>query len=307
MTVFFCPYTGKYLDFDRSSLEHIVSGAMGGSRDFAIHVEKQANNVLGSEVDDQVANIYIHRRMKHDLRGHSGRAPRWVSAATLDALGGREARWELTLSDSILRVEPQVIKEQLPNGELRITVSGDRAEATRIFEEIRLAHEAKGKKVSPPVLTEQQIEQPKITVQSFYDMLAFGKFPVKVALGCGHWLWGENWSRGTAAEGLRRALWSKTKPEFDAAVGDKATALPAPAKLGIRVEDTEHGFFASRLPDRTSVLLIFPFGQQGWAVKLGQVPDPEPTMMVLDVKARTVRRLSVLGIASENRFRHEPS
>lgn len=299
----FCPYTGELVDLESSSLEHIIPESLGGTKAFAITVKRQANNSLGAEVDEAVVDLYLHRRMKFDLRGHSGKAPSWAATVKVNDLAGHMARWEVTQAESQLRLRPQVTKERLPDGRTSVTVSGDPAQATAIFEDLKRAHEARGKTVQLlPSAAAQRIEQPTLTAQLRFDLVALGRFPLKIALGVGHWLWGEDWSRGSDAHALRRALWSTTMPALTSAAGERVATL-APTDLGLRVEEAEHGFFVSRLPDGTGALGIFPFGQQGWIVKLGAIPAGEPLMVILDVRARTVRRLSSAELLAEARFR----
>ena len=79
----YCPYTNRDIDCERTTAEHIIPLALGGTNGFEIPVDAEFNSKLGSELDGQLSNEFLIalRRTKYDARGHSGKEP-WTTIKT---------------------------------------------------------------------------------------------------------------------------------------------------------------------------------------------------------------------------------
>lgn len=302
MTGFYCPYLGRLVRADLGTPEHVVPLALGGSNDLCVQVERTANNKLGTAVDAPMIDLYAHRRLDFDLRGHSGKEPEFKLDVTV---GGSPGTWEMRPDGGGVRLKPRVTKTTLPNGKLSVSISGEPTEARRIAATLREAHESKGHHVAPFVETVTVMEQPEVTGAFKYDLVAFGRFQTKLALGLGHWLWGDAWSRGAGASRLRRALWSTTIDELDA--NAPAYAVVPPEKLRIKTQDHEHLFVAVPQQRHTGgmALALFLFGQPGYMLTVSEPGEPsrgDITAVVVDVTTRKVRRLTLQDMFAEDRI-----
>ena len=76
----YCPYTNRDIDRERTTAEHIIPLALGGTNGFEIPVDAEFNSKLGSELDGQLSNEFLiaMRRTKYGARGHSGKEP-WAT------------------------------------------------------------------------------------------------------------------------------------------------------------------------------------------------------------------------------------
>lgn len=76
----YCPYTNRGIDRERTTAEHIIPLALGGTNGFEIPVDAEFNSKLGSELDGQLSNEFLiaMRRTKYNARGHSGNEP-WAT------------------------------------------------------------------------------------------------------------------------------------------------------------------------------------------------------------------------------------
>ena len=305
MVDFFCPYRGIRVPSEGGTAEHVVPRALGGSDEFSVTVERKANNDLGSEVDAPMIDFYSERRIKFDLRGHKRREPAFSSDVLVE---GRPATWEMGPDSGGVRLKTVVTKTPMPNGTIQVSISGDPEKVRRIAAAIQRSHEAKGKLVAPFVETATVLEQPQVTGTFRCDTLALGRFQSKLALGLGHWLWGEEWSSGAGASALRRSLWSRTIEELDANAQNDAAI--SPADLGLRAQENEHLFVAVPAPDRNGgmAFALFLFGQVGYvltASEPGPATERETTAVVLDVTTRRVRRLTLDEMLAEGRVDRE--
>ena len=76
----YCPYTNRDIVHERTTTEHIIPLALGGTNGFEILVDAEFNSKLGSELDGRLSNEFLiaMRRTKYDARGHSRKEP-WVT------------------------------------------------------------------------------------------------------------------------------------------------------------------------------------------------------------------------------------
>jgi len=266
-----------------------------------VQVERAANNDLGRTVDAAMISLYAHRRLDFDLRGHSGKEPEFKLDVTV---GGAPGIWEMRRDSGAVRLKPQVTRTVLPNGNLNVSISGDGTDARKIAANLRAAHESKGRHVASFVETVTVTERPEVTGVFDYDLGVLAKFQAKLALGMGHWLWGDGWSRAPAAVLLRRVLWSTTIDEIDAHA--PTYAFMSPSDLRFKARDHEHLFVAVPQPQPSGTMLaLFLFGQPGYVITVGEPGEPlsEDIMaVILDVTTRTVRRLTLHDLLAEDRL-----
>ena len=80
MTRIYCPYTDRDIEGARSSSEHIIPLALGGTGALRIRVDSAANSKVGSELDGRLADEFLWalRRTESGATGHSGKEPRAV-------------------------------------------------------------------------------------------------------------------------------------------------------------------------------------------------------------------------------------
>jgi hypothetical protein len=309
LTTVFCPYRGYDIDEKDASLEHVVPTSLGGTSTFSVVVERAANSELGSEVDGPiVTELYAHRRITHDLRGHSGEAPRLTSKVSIEDLGDHPARWEQSQGGNKIRLIPRVTRERRPDGSTVVSVTGDSDDAQRIFAEIRAAAVLKGLKVEAETAQQVTVEKPRITGRKDFDLVAIGRFFVKVAIGTCHWLWGEQWSRSEGAAGLRTALWSRSAADLNSAVQDFAQMTPADCWL--RIGEHEHSFLVVPMPDGKLALAMSFFGQIGhvlrFACPLSVVARANVGAVIVNVTDKTTEFLSLEELIREGRAIRPP-
>lgn len=81
MNEIYCPYTDRMISESSASLEHVMPLSLGGSDDFTILVDRDANSQLGSAVDGALSNdpIVAMMRAKKGATGQSGKpfAAKW--------------------------------------------------------------------------------------------------------------------------------------------------------------------------------------------------------------------------------------
>jgi hypothetical protein len=307
--IFFCPYTGREIVETDSSVEHVLPESLGGLGGLTVRVDREANNRLGSEVDAKVTPIFALERVEYDLRGHSGSPPKFEVKVKIPALGHRQGLWEITKSGSVLRPKALVQKTKGPEGRVHVEITGEATQARAIAHGMREKLEKNGQKFEFVDRTEQQLEKPVIEGTFEYDPVAFGRFYAKVALGLGHWIWGDSWSRGPHAAKFRVALWGSTEEELNSAGLDCAT-MESPAALDLRIAKYEHAFVWAAAPGGGYALAVFLFGGSGWLFKVGAPdrppPAPQTDVVILDVQAGTLQRMTYAELVREGRHLRFP-
>jgi hypothetical protein len=170
---------------------------------------------------------------------------------------------------------------------------------------MRKSSAAKGKAFD--VLSEalQTIDQPLVEIQFPWNLLAFLRLYVKLALGIGHWLWGQTWSSSPDAGQLRSALWSTSLEQLNQ-VGLEVRPIK-PDSLSLRLEPFEHCFLTCSHPTVGTSLSIFLFGGDGFVFRmasdgaaLGTVC--EPIAVLIDVTKRHLRRADLTDLVKEGRL-----
>lgn len=73
----YCIYSNDLFKSDKMNIEHIIPKSLGGSDEFTILVNKDANSKLGSTVDGKFANDFLikMKQIHLDYRGHSKKPP----------------------------------------------------------------------------------------------------------------------------------------------------------------------------------------------------------------------------------------
>ncbi len=310
MASLFCPYLGDDVDEAQSSLEHVVPESLGGTSGLAIRVDRASNIKLGTAVDGPVAQLFAGHRVKYNLKGHSGNEPSVMLSGSVEDLGGLGVELELTPAGGSVRLKPSVTRDRQADGSVRVSVRGEPEEAQRIYANIKRTHEAKGKTVQTEDQFPQTLQNLRVTGNIKVDLLALARFQAKVALGIGHMLWGPEWSRSPGAQLIRRVLWSTTVGEANA-VGLQGGNI-TPETLGFVLDECEHAFVVSGLPDGTCALASFFFGQVGTATKLGTVNGVSlgcwPIVLLLNVETGILQRPTSLELYRNRRkaAREEP-
>jgi len=96
METIYCPYTGRDVPLQETSLEHVFPRALGGNAQFSIPVHSKTNSHVGSKVDGEISREFVinRHRANHDARGHSGKVPLIVQKAK-DSQTGKpiQLRW----------------------------------------------------------------------------------------------------------------------------------------------------------------------------------------------------------------------
>ena len=157
-------------------------------------------------------------------------------------------------------------REPTPDGKTKITVAGNVEEAKRIVEEMKAAYAAKGKAMETVEEVVQKVEKPQIDAEFVVDMLALSRFYAKLAIGIGHWLWGETWSRDPVASLLREILWAQSLEQVQKNGVEGGSIKPA--GLGLQLKQSEHCFMTTAHPTNGYTLTIFLFGGDGVTFRL---------------------------------------
>ena len=75
--MYYCIYSDKYFKNNYMNIEHIIPKSLGGSDDFTILVNRDANSHLGSSVDGKFANDFLikMKQINSNYLGHSNKPP----------------------------------------------------------------------------------------------------------------------------------------------------------------------------------------------------------------------------------------
>ncbi len=217
---FFCIYSGKDAPFASRTLEHIVPYSLGGTGEFGTRdVSSKANNDIGSFVDARLINhpFITIERWRLQLKGHSGTVPGIEMSGTID-IDGRRVKADYVINpDGTVHLETYPIVEQ--QGEtLSFRVACDPAKLPTILENIAkkpvkngLTASRRDVKIEITPVKEMILANPSLNIEKQFNI--FDMFPgfIKMALGTGHLVFGETWSRGAEASMLRDVIRDKDK------------------------------------------------------------------------------------------------
>jgi hypothetical protein len=288
----FCPYCGfDHDDATKTSSEHVIPYAMGGSNDFTIVVCELSNNQLGGQVDRPIIEFFPVRseRFFLGLNGTDGTPPT-LDMSGVTYLQGREMQLRNVLGPDgkDTRITSREI-ERIPMGESERWNMKGSPEAIRKALAGKIRDQAsKGKWVKndrgeiitlenlDQILQEvtEEIPNPCVLRKIEFDYLWTRRFFAKIALAIGHYLFGESFSRSKRADELRRTMQAPTMDETGikgAVVFPDTHALP-PLAARFKTQGA-HTIIVSH--GRPRLLTISLFGWLDACLALDEIRDGE--------------------------------
>ncbi len=213
---FFCIYKGQDCPDDQRSLEHIVPYSIGGTGDFGTRdVSVAGNREVGSLVDSLLVNhpFLTVDRWRLQIRSQAGIIPGLEFPGTID-VDGRTLRVEYTVNadgSCNLRTLPTVESDWSTG---TFSINCDPRDLPRILADLEKKGAKKGIPVNPETIKVQSSRQVRIknpTISHERIVPLFDLLPgfVKMALGTGHFVFGEGWSRGSDADLMRAAVYER--------------------------------------------------------------------------------------------------
>jgi hypothetical protein len=213
------------------SLEHLVPYAMGGASEFTINVCEVSNNEFGGRIDRPLIEFFPIRSARFflGLKGTDGTEPT-LDLGGITHIHGREVPLKNVIS-------PQGKDMSLTGRVIERTANEVGGEHWKLMgnpEAIRKAlagkiqdQASKGKWVMDDkgqlvtlenldqLLAEsiETIQNPSVLQKIDFDYLWTWRFFAKLALGVGHYLFGEEFSLSARAEQLRRVMRAETLEE----------------------------------------------------------------------------------------------
>jgi hypothetical protein len=210
---FFCVYSGREHPDSVRNLEHIVPYALGGTGEFGTRdVSTKANSDVGSIADGPLINhpLVTIQRWRLQIKAQSGEIPGISFRGTIDIDGSAvETRYDIHPDGSVeLTTMPKVESDWL-NRKFRVRC--DPRGLPEILDNIIGKGQKKGLPISLDDIRVQSSEQKRIEHPTLSADLSFGLFDlcpgfVKMALGTGHLVFGNAWSRSPDAELLRKVI-----------------------------------------------------------------------------------------------------
>ena len=288
--MFVCTYCVEEKSASERSEEHVIPAALGGAwtvTDVCTTCQEKAN----VEIDRPFAQSLWVREQRHRLRipdryGNIPDAPR-VNATVADGRPAiitlRPGGWELEL--------PPSSRAGNDDGTLEITVSIDE-EAEYISRKIK-----RFERDNPGFTwgtTKRQITPHVPLEASFPFSIPFTlwpRFAVKVALNIGRDLHGDTWLRSDHWFLLNRLLWGHEK---------QVAMKPLPTKRAFWARSgwtppPDHVIMTLHDPENPMVLITL-FGEDSYAVPLGEPSPPGGAAWVLHTQERTWERMSAEGL-----------
>lgn len=211
---FFCIYSGKMWPEDQRTKEHIVPFALGGSDDFVTNdVAKEPNHEMGARADADLIHHYAMswERCSQGIASDKGRIPQFVRKAKAIVDGIERNATFVINSDGTHAVDihPRVVTNWKA-GTFEFTCAPEQvAEIVASIEEkgrrkgmVFSLNESNGSR------REISLSELKLIENFSLDREDMFRGILKIALGTGHWLLGDEWSRSIHADLLREAVWS---------------------------------------------------------------------------------------------------
>ena len=138
----YCIYTDRGVSKMEGSPDHIFPLSLGGKDEFVVWSDRQANSVIGSEVDGALANdpLVEFARRNSGVRGHSKKPPepRWhhskIDARPIQVTWGKD---KVSVWDAIQRRELDEIEFQ--GKEINSTINIGRHTCHRFVAKVALA------------------------------------------------------------------------------------------------------------------------------------------------------------------------
>lgn len=219
----YCPYFGTDLpDSEPFSEEHILQFSLGGPTSLCISVSTKANSRLGTEVDSLLVNNFFitPHRLKHRLAGQSGSIPEIEMKGTLENLDNPlPVRYTYGVDGPKIWLRPTVEYKTEADGQMSLKFgASSEEELLKIIGNVNKKHTKKGLNPIDPSQALQQserthISEPSIQAILTFDATSFSRAFVKMALGIGHLVMGESYSRSDGASLLRKFMW-ETDPSI---------------------------------------------------------------------------------------------
>jgi hypothetical protein len=246
---------------EKFSDEHIIPGALGGPKPFAIRVCETINNTVGNEVDKPFIRMFPVNadRFFLNLASHRGLPTLDFSGTTV--IDGKERSIQSTVKDGqkVLRLTDSVIEVSQEADRDLITISADpqlartillgKLEATR--KQGKTMTHRDGTPVTPEsidrLIAEQSVAVPQPSILIKRELSGFDavRFFCKVALATGFYIAGEPYGRSAVADKLRTTMRSENIRD-----------LPMPGAFWPFYKNAEAFKFFS-IPD-THVLAVLP-------------------------------------------------
>jgi hypothetical protein len=303
---FFCIYKGRDYPDDQRSLEHIVPYSIGGTGDFGTRdVSVLGNREVGSIVDSLLVNhpFLTVDRWRLQIKSQAGIIPGIEFPGTID-IDGHTLRVEYTVNPDgscDLRTLPTV-KSDWSAGSFSINC--DPRDLPRILADLEKKGGKKGIPVNAQTIKIQSSRQVRVenpTISHDLVVPLFDLMPgfVKMALGTGHLVFGEAWSRGPEAD-LMRAVINERDPEKRKQVPIHGQVWPysgnlAPLKQSFQVSEDVH--VLAVINNRPPVFYALLFGKYDGAVYFGQqvlkgtaLPPGKGVVFVIDCRTRQLGR-----------------
>jgi hypothetical protein len=200
MEKIYCPYTDRELPYSETTPEHIIPLSLGGIREFTIQVESKFNSTIGHLIDGKVAND-ASMNILRAKKDTRGHSNRIV-----------KAHWKQT---------------QDKNGR-PLQVTFDKGGPYVRDPKTGQALKDEGTSVL-------QLES-KIMIDPYVKI----PFSAKVALGTGHYLYGDIFRKHAAHDGLRMILQPKAQINKDAMKDYQVTYLDRVFDLKADRKNPEH-------------------------------------------------------------------
>jgi hypothetical protein len=215
--VTYCPYFGIDLpDSEPFSEEHILQCSLGGPSSLCISVSTKANSRLGTEVDSPLVNSFFitPHRLKHHLAGQSGSIPEIEMKGMLENLDiPVPVRYTYGIDGPKIWLKPTVEYNTGIDGQVSLQLgASSEEELLKIIGNVNRKHAKKGFNPIDPTQALLQskrthISQPSIQASMTFDATSFSRAFVKMALGFGHLVMGESYTRSDGAALLRKFMW----------------------------------------------------------------------------------------------------
>lgn len=210
---FYCIYSGsQHPDSDRS-LEHIIPFALGGTGQFGTKdVSAIANSRVGTIADAPLINhpLVTIERWRLKIPGQSGRIPGIEFRGTIDIEGSPvSARYLINHDGTVELTTLPDVRSDWANRTFQ--VSCDPMDLQGILENIIDKGKKKGLAVSLDAIRTESVRNTRIERPELSTQMSMGLFDLvpgftKMALGTGHFLFGESWSQGHDADLLRAVI-----------------------------------------------------------------------------------------------------
>lgn len=210
---FFCIYSGREHPECVRNLEHIVPYAIGGTGEFGTRdVSAKANSDVGSFADGLLINhpFVTIQRWRLQLRAQSGEIPGITFRGTIDVDDSAiDARYDIHPDGTVELTTMPGVQSDWTNRQFQVRCDPDHL--PEILDNIVGKGQKKGLSISLDDIRVQASKQTRIEQPTLSTDLSFGLFDlcpgfVKMALGTGHLVFSEAWSRGGDADLLRTVI-----------------------------------------------------------------------------------------------------